>query len=90
MPTKIVLTVDETLSEDEKKIVSMTLLDAFGEFAARRTPELDYVQNRYPHLIMRESDLGQEFNVKVNQVMRRNVLAKKLHGAAFSVKVDES
>ena len=79
----------EPLSDEEQTMLTILLSDAFSEFVARRTPELDYVQNRYPHLIMRESDLGQEYNVKVNQVMQRNVLAKKLRHAAFTVKVKE-
>ncbi len=87
MATKIVLTVDEGLTQEEVDDLRYLLTDALGEFAARRTPARDYVEKRY---VRTEADgvvvhtfgpKGTES--KIEQVRRRCALARKLNLAAF-------
>lgn len=78
MATKIILKVDDGLTEQEQTDLRYLLTDALGEFASRRTPEVDYVRGRYPDL-----NTG-PLEDKIRQVMRRNLLAKKLHNAALT------
>lgn len=81
MATKIILKVDDGLTEQEQTDLRYLLPDALGEFASRRTPEVDYVHGRYPDL-----NTG-PLEDKIRQVMRRNLLAKKLHNAALTFRV---
>jgi hypothetical protein len=82
MPAKIILTVEDDISEEEQKDLQYLLSDALMEFATRRHPAKDYVANRYP-------DKDTLFNRldKVAQVERRSDLARKLHNAALSPEV---
>lgn len=79
MATKIVLTVEEGLSKQEIEDLRYLLTDALGEFAARRTPARDYVDGRYTT----DTYAGAHRECKVQQVERRNALAKKMHDAAL-------
>jgi hypothetical protein len=88
MPTKIVLTVEEGLSKEEIQDLQYLLTDALGEFAARRTPAIEYVENRYETLAQRREDLVDTFDKKVGQVIRRNQLAKKLHNPALHIETE--
>ncbi len=83
MPDKIVLTVDDGLTEQERTDLRYLLSDALGEFAGHRTPADDYVARRYPG-----PDYFPDREEKVAQVRRRNALARKLHGAALSFEVE--
>lgn len=78
MATKIVLTVDDGLTAQEVDDLRYLLSDALGEFAARRTPARDYVENRYPG-----PDYYPDREEKVEQVRRRCAVARKLHNAAL-------
>jgi hypothetical protein len=80
MQTKITLTVDGGLTEDELTNLRYLIDDALGEFVARRSPARQYVEERYP-------DDGRyfAFNDKLAQVELRNQLAHKLHRAALKV-----
>jgi len=82
MATKIIMTVDAGLSVEEQADLKYLLSDALGEFAARRTPALEYVKNRYP-----DEKIYYQANDKLAQVERRNDLACKLHNAALTFDV---
>lgn len=82
MAMKIVLTVEEGLSQQEVDDLRYLLSDALGEFAARRTPARDYVENRYPG-----PDYYPDREEKIAQVARRCVLARKLHDASLGFEV---
>jgi hypothetical protein len=86
MATKITLTLDDELTEKECDDLRQLLADAFGEFATRRWPPDDYVESRYPSTNEGYSWLNRP--EKIEQVMRRVVLAQKLHKAAFGHVVD--
>jgi len=92
MPTKIVLTVDDGLTQQEIDDLHYLLVDALGEFASARSPAEQYVEKRY---VRREADgivvhtFGEEGNrKKVEQVKRRVALAKKLHNPALHVETE--
>ena len=78
MAIKIVLTV-ETLSTEEQGDLERMLRAALGEFAARRTPALEYVKERYP-----EEKIYYQANDTLAQTERANDLACKLHAAPLS------
>lgn len=82
MPTKITLTVDDGLTAEEINDLRFMFTDAFGEFAARRTPARDYVESRYAG-----KDYLPDREEKVAQVRRRTALATKLYNAGFNVEV---
>jgi hypothetical protein len=82
MVTKIVLTVEDGLTEQEQTDLRYLLTDALGEFAARRTPAKEYVETRYP-----DDKQYFAFDDKLAQVERRNTLARKLHNAALHFEV---
>lgn len=87
MATKIVLTVEEGLTKQEVEDLRYLLTDALGEFAARRTPARDYVENRYPGSDVYPGALREK---NVQQVERRNALAKKLHDVALHFEVEHA
>lgn len=80
MATKIILTTDDTLTAEETNDLRYLFADALGEFAARRSPEVDYVRGRHIDL---PAGLLED---KVRQVMRRTQLARKLHNATLTYK----
>jgi hypothetical protein len=82
MQTKIILTVDGGLTDDEQADLCYLFSDALGEFAARRTPAKQYVEERYP-----DDKRYFAFDDKLAQVERRNTLALKLHSAALNFEV---
>jgi hypothetical protein len=82
MAMKIILTVDDGLTEQEQADLRYLLSDALGEFAARRTPAKAYVEERYP-----DDKHYFAFDDKLAQVERRNTLARKLHNAALHFEV---
>ena len=84
MATKIILTVDEGLTEQEITDLRFLLSDALGEFAAARTPAKEYVKGRYP-----DEKEYYAYDGKLAQVERRNLLAEKLHNAALRFEVAE-
>jgi len=82
MITKIVLTVEDGLTEQEQTDLRYLLVDALGEFAARRTPAASYVETRYP-----DDKHYFAYDDKLAQVERRIVLARKLHNASLAFEV---
>ena len=82
MPAKIILTVDDDITEEEQKDLQYLLSDALSEFATCRSPAKDYVANRYPG-----KDYLPDRLDKVAQVERRIDLARKLHNAALHPEV---
>lgn len=89
MPTKIVLTVEEGLTEEEANDLRYLLTDALGEFADRRTPAQVYVEKRYPDLALLNVPTS-AFEAKCKQVERRNAIAKKLHNVALHCTVENA
>lgn len=87
--SRIVLEVGE-LTEDERERLRYLLFDAFGEFIGVRGGDLDephdtigYVDKRYP-------DLGSFARErKVDEVLFRKQLARKLRRAADSMKIED-
>jgi hypothetical protein len=80
MATKIILTIDETLDTNEQHKLRNLLCDAFSEFATRRSPAEQYVEERYP--------AGENYDwlnrsEKVKEVNTRIARAKQLHSATF-------
>jgi hypothetical protein len=86
MATKITLTVDEELTAQECKQLQTLMCDAFGEFASRRFPAEQYVDERYP--VTNEGYSWLNRPEKIKEVQSRIVLAKKLHHAVFDYVVD--
>lgn len=79
MQTKIILTLSEELTEQERKDLQYLMTDAFAEFeSTRRDP---YVSRRYPTLD------GEPFLKKYTEVQRRRELARKLKAAAHQFEV---
>ena len=79
--TKIVLTLDGPLTEQERTDLRYLLTDAFWEFTEARKG--NYVERRYP-------TMPEEFKGKmVEQVERRVTLAHKLHHATFQMAIVE-
>lgn len=89
MSTKIILELEDDLTGQETTDLRYLLTDALGEFVSRRTPAINYVESRYEDLAARRADIGEPFNVKVGQVLRRTALAKKLVTAAHDMKIVE-
>ncbi len=80
MATKIILTIEETLDSNEQHKLRNLLCDAFSEFATRRSPAEQYVEERYP--------VGENYDwlnrsEKVKEVNTRIARAKQLHSATF-------
>lgn len=80
MPTKITLTLPDVLDDKQQYMLRNLLLDAFAEFATRRSPPELYVINRYP--------AGGEYDwlnraEKIQEVTTRVGLAQGLHQATF-------
>lgn len=85
MATKIVLTIDDGLTESEANDLRYLLSDALGEFAASRLrggSAEAYVEGRYPG-----PDYYPDRTEKVEQVKRRIDLAKKMHNPALSFEI---
>lgn len=84
MATKIILTVDETLTAQETELLRHLLCDAFAEFQHHRFPVRAYVEQRYP-----DNGIAGCFtwDEKTKEVQRRVDLAKKLHHAAFGMRI---
>lgn len=78
MATRIIIKVDETLSDRELEFLRYLLSDAVAEFTDAREPVLSYVQRRYPNWPVEQQAM------KVSQVMDRVALAKKLKGALLT------
>jgi len=74
MITKIILTLSEGLTEQERKDLQYLMTDAFAEFEGTRRGE--YVSQRYSTLS------GDAFTKKCEEVERRRTLARKLKLAA--------
>jgi hypothetical protein len=83
MATKIILTVDDGLTEEEIKDLTFLLSDALHDFAALRTPAIAYVRKRYP-----DQKLNFDGEGKIMQVERRTWLAQKLHNAALAFEIE--
>lgn len=85
MATKITLTIEEGLSDKECAKLKNLMCDAFGEFATRRYPAEQYVDDRYPPTAdynwLNRSE-------KIEEVRMRIDLSKKLHHAVFDYTVD--
>ena len=84
MATRIILTVDDGLDEEEIKDLTFLLSDALHDFRVLRTPAIDYVRKRYP-----DQPLSLEGDGKVMQVERRVWLARKLHNAALAFEIED-
>ncbi len=81
--TKIVLTVDGGLTEQDVSDLRHLLADALSEFAATRANPAEYVRQRYPD----NKEDFYAFDGKLAQVERRVDLARKLHDAALNVEL---
>lgn len=88
MATKLILTFERSLTEQELKDLRFILPDALDRFVSTRTPVIDYVEGRYPNLTVNGVGKGPTFSAKVDQVARRVALATKMHHAAFSMEVE--
>jgi hypothetical protein len=84
MATKIILTVTDGLTAQETEDLRYLLSDALGDFAAGRNDAAEYVDKRYPG-----TDYYPEREEKIQQVLRRVRLARKLHDAALSFETRE-
>ena len=82
MPTKIAFSLDETFTAQDVEDIRYLFVDALAEFASRRTPARDYVEQRYP-----DPSYLSDRDKKVEQVQRRTALARKLHDVALNFKV---
>lgn len=85
MATKLMLTLPKDLTEQEQHTLRLLLLDALGEFAARRFPADTYVAERYP-----ESE-GYDWLVrpdKIKEVQNRISLAQLAHSSVFDMTVE--
>src|SRR5512142_2484457 len=80
MATKIILTIDETLDKDAQHKLRNLLCDAFAEFATRRSPPEQYVEERYPP--SGGYDWMNRPN-KIEETKTRIARAKQLHSAVF-------
>lgn len=89
---KIVLDVGN-LTDEEQERVRQLLRDAFGEFSGARGDDgyldepaatLQYIRKRYPNLE------GQARERKIDEVMLRKQLAKKLRRAADDVVIERA
>jgi hypothetical protein len=85
MAAKIILTLEVDISEQEQKDLEYLISDALAEFATRRYPAKDYVDERYPKT--NEGYNWVDRTEKVAQVERRIDLARKLHNAALHPEV---
>ncbi len=88
MATKLILTFERSLTEQELTDLRFILPDALDRFVSTRTPVIDYVEGRYPNLTVNGVGKGPTFSAKVDQVARRVALATKMHHAAFSMEVE--
>jgi hypothetical protein len=86
MGTKIILTIEEELTEPECNDLQLLLCDALSEFATRRSPAAQYVDERYP--ATNEGYNWVNRPEKVAQVQRRITLAQKLHKGVFDHVID--
>jgi hypothetical protein len=82
MATKIILTIDDGLSQQEIDDLRYLFSDAFGEFATRRWPPDDYVEQRYPGKDVYPP--GPRRIEKIVQVQRRVALAQRVNTAAHT------
>ncbi len=85
MSTKIIMTLEETLTDAERDKLRGLLQDAFYEFAGSRTPARVYVAERYPANERTPYPIGPKREAKVAEVEQRIHLAQKLHQAAFTM-----
>lgn len=85
MSTKIILTVEEDLTEAERDKLRGLLRDAFYEFAGARTPARVYVADRYPVTDGTPFPVGPRREAKIAEVETRITLARKLHHATFAL-----
>lgn len=84
MATKIVLTVDEGLTEQEVNDLRYLFADALAEFQTARFPVRDYVERRYP-----DNGIAGCFtwDEKTRQVQSRVTLAQKMHNPVLQLQV---
>jgi hypothetical protein len=80
MKTRIILSLEEGLTEQEKYDVKQLLVDALAEFYNERDPPEVYVAGRYHDGYQDSRAPG-----KVKEVKRRIALALKLKHAACDV-----
>lgn len=88
---KIVLEIPGELTDEEREAIRQLLRDAFGEFISARdegyldepASTLHYINKRYPQM------QGLERERKIDEVMFRKQLARKLRRAADSVKIED-
>lgn len=85
MATKITMTLSVDLSEQEQHLMRLLLHDVFSEFATKRTPAAQYVENRYPGEDVYSGKYRLE---KLLQVERRTMLAQLMHAASFQAKIE--
>jgi hypothetical protein len=86
---KITLDIIEGLTEEEIGQLRQLLYDAFGEFVGVRGNDLDepagtlsYINKRYPEME------GTARERKIDEVMSRKQLARKLRRAAGNFKIE--
>ena len=93
---RIILPVEGDLSEEEERLLRLTMLDAFHMFYVSRERYggvAGYVDKAYP--VGGHGGEGgvyddpEERAAKVARVERRIALAKRLHVAAFAFKIEE-
>jgi len=78
MAAKIILTIEEGLTTREVDDLRYLLSDALGDFAVKRNDAKAYVEGRYVG-----ADYYPNQDEKIQQVLRRVRLARKLHGPAL-------
>jgi len=87
---KLVLDIPEGLTDEQRGQLRQLFYDALGEFVSVRGNDLDepagtltYVNKRYPNLE------GMQRERKIDEVMARKQLARKLRRAASGIKVED-
>lgn len=87
---RIVLDIEGELTSDERERLRYLLFDAFGEFIGVRGGDRDephdtlgYVNQRYPDMSMLERER------KIDEVLFRKQLARKLRRAANRVRIED-
>jgi hypothetical protein len=89
MSSRVILEIEAGLSSEEVEKLRQLLYDALGEFVTARGGHLDepagtlqYVNKRYPDMT------GMAREHKIDEVMLRKRIARKLHLAASDVRVE--
>lgn len=88
MPTKITLTIDDNITDEEKSLLRRLLGDAFAEYADSRFPVRDYVKETTPEVFgdntrMSISDSIKLIDCKIKSTQARVDLAVKLRNATL-------